>query len=46
MLLLAALVEGVFRQLVTDVGVRYTLAAVFAALWTAYFVSAGRGRLP
>ena len=46
MLLLAALVEGVFRQLVTDVAVRYTLASVFAVLWTAYFVRGGRERLP
>jgi uncharacterized membrane protein SpoIIM required for sporulation len=44
MLLLAALVEGVFRQVVTHVPTRYTLAATFAGLWTAYFVRAGRPR--
>lgn len=44
MLLLAALVEGVFRQIVTDVVARYVLAATFAALWSAYFVFAGRRR--
>ncbi len=42
MLLVAGLVEGVFRQGVQDLTVRYTLAAVFAALWLAYFGLAGR----
>ena len=45
MLLIAALVEGVFRQVVQAVPVRYTLAGVFAVLWTCYFVLAGRGRV-
>lgn len=44
MLLLAALVEGLFRQVVTSVPVRYTLAAAFAAMWIAYFALAGRRR--
>ncbi|MBL9076896.1 MAG: stage II sporulation protein M [Planctomycetes bacterium] len=42
MLALAAVVEGVFRQVVQSVPVRYVLAATFAALWCAYFVCAGR----
>lgn len=44
MLLLAALVEGVFRQQVTHVPARYLLAALFAGMWIAYFVRAGRSR--
>lgn len=44
MLLLAGLVEGVFRQLVMHVPTRYVMAAVFATLWSAYFVFAGRCR--
>jgi uncharacterized membrane protein SpoIIM required for sporulation len=40
----AGLVEGVFRQLVHAVPVRYSVAAAFAALWAAYFGRAGRGR--
>ncbi|MBX3462094.1 MAG: stage II sporulation protein M [Planctomycetes bacterium] len=44
MLLLAAFVEGVFRQVVHSLPVRYGLASVFAGLWTGYFVFAGRGR--
>lgn len=42
MLLLAALVEGVFRQIVTHVPSRYALATVFGCLWAAYFALAGR----
>lgn len=44
MLLLAGFVEGVFRQVVHDLVVRYLLAAVFALSWLAYFWRAGRGR--
>lgn len=44
MLLLAGLIEGVFRQIVHSVPVRYTLAAVFALLWTAYLALSGRSR--
>ncbi len=44
MLMLAALVEGVFRQIVVHVPTRYTLATAFALLWTVYFVRAGRPR--
>jgi uncharacterized membrane protein SpoIIM required for sporulation len=38
----AGLVEGVFRQLVHSVPIRYTVAAAFAAVWAAYFLRAGR----
>jgi uncharacterized membrane protein SpoIIM required for sporulation len=44
MLLLAALVEGVFRQTVQHVPTRYALAGVFALLWAVYFAFAGRRR--
>jgi uncharacterized membrane protein SpoIIM required for sporulation len=39
----AALIEGVFRQLVTDVPVRVAVIAATLALWVAYFTLAGRG---
>lgn len=42
MLLLAGFVEGVFRQVVQSVPVRYALASLFAGLWMAYFGLAGR----
>jgi uncharacterized membrane protein SpoIIM required for sporulation len=42
MLFVAGLVEGVFRQLVNDVPTRYGLATLFAFLWAAYFLYAGR----
>jgi len=42
MLFLAAMVEGVFRQVVQSVPLRYALAATFAGLWALYFVRAGR----
>ena len=42
MLLLAAMVEGVFRQVVQHVPTRYTMATVFALLWLGYFGFAGR----
>ena len=44
MLLLAGLVEGVFRQVVQNVPVRYTMATAFAGLWLCYFAVAGRRR--
>lgn len=43
MLLFAGLVEGIFRQAVTDVGTRYMVAAVTIAFWSSYFALAGRG---
>ena len=42
MLLLAGLVEGVFRQTVHSVEIRLLVAALTALGWTAYFTSAGR----
>jgi uncharacterized membrane protein SpoIIM required for sporulation len=44
MFLVAGLIEGFFRQLVQDVGVRWSLAAVTLVFWTWYFVAVGRGR--
>ena len=44
MLLIAGGVEGVFRQVVHSLPVRYTMASVFAGLWIAYFVLVGRRR--
>jgi hypothetical protein len=44
MLFVAAMVEGVFRQVVQNVPVRYSLAAVFAVSWAGYLVRSGRGR--
>jgi len=44
MLFVAGLVEGIFRQLVHAVPVRYAVAAAFAAVWAAYFTRAGRDR--
>lgn len=40
----AALVEGIFRQLVHAVPVRYAVAGAFALLWTVYLSGAGRER--
>ncbi|MEO6596671.1 MAG: stage II sporulation protein M [Planctomycetota bacterium] len=45
MLLLAGMIEGVFRQTVDNLVVRYLLASTFAAMWIAYFSLAGRGRV-
>jgi uncharacterized membrane protein SpoIIM required for sporulation len=42
LLFLAGQIEGIFRQAVQDVPVRYLLAAATAALWTVYFLFAGR----
>lgn len=42
MMLLAGVVEGVFRQVVQDLGFRYGLASVFGGAWVAYFTFAGR----
>lgn len=40
----AALIEGLFRQLVHSVPLRYAVAAASAALWIGYFTLWGRGR--
>jgi len=42
MFFLAALIEGIFRQTVTDGLLRYGLALATLALWTLYFGFAGR----
>jgi uncharacterized membrane protein SpoIIM required for sporulation len=42
MLLLAGLIEGIFRQTVTDVSTRMEVAGGTALLWTLYFLVAGR----
>jgi uncharacterized membrane protein SpoIIM required for sporulation len=43
MFLVAGVIEGVFRQVVHDVAVRWSLAAVTLAFWSWYFLAAGRG---
>ena len=42
--LIAAFIEGFFRQLVTDITVRWTVAGLTTIFWVAYFVFAGRRR--
>jgi uncharacterized membrane protein SpoIIM required for sporulation len=42
--LLAALIEGIFRQVVHSVPVRYLVIVLTAAVWTVYFTRAGRGQ--
>ena len=42
MLFVAALIEGFFRQLVHNIGVRYGLAIVTSAFWIGYFGFVGR----
>jgi uncharacterized membrane protein SpoIIM required for sporulation len=44
MLFVAGLIEGIFRQTVTNMAVRYAVAATTAVGWTAYFGWCGRGR--
>ena len=43
MFLIAATVEGIFRQTVLSVPVRWAVAVGFAALWACYFTLVGRG---
>lgn len=43
MLLLAGFIEGIFRQVVHDLGLRYALAIASGVAWLAYFRFAGRG---
>ncbi|HEY0512340.1 MAG TPA: stage II sporulation protein M [Thermoanaerobaculia bacterium] len=43
MFLAAGMIEGIFRQTVQDVGVRFSLAAVTLVFWTWYFLAVGRG---
>lgn len=42
MFFIAALIEGIFRQTVTSIGVRYTVAVATLLGWTYYFVRVGR----
>jgi len=42
MLFIAAMIEGLFRQLVHDTGARWAVAIVSAAGWILYFMWAGR----
>jgi uncharacterized membrane protein SpoIIM required for sporulation len=44
MLFLAGLIEGVFRQTVTSVPIRFAVAGATAAWWIYYFGFVGRGR--
>jgi hypothetical protein len=44
MFLVAGAIEGFFRQLVQDVGVRWSLAAVTLVFWVWYFLAVGRER--
>lgn len=43
MLAIAALIEGLFRQLVQDTGVRYSVVGLSLLAWSYYFLLAGRG---
>lgn len=42
MFLVAGMIEGIFRQSVQSVPIRYSLAAVTGAAWLIYFTRAGR----
>ena len=44
MLLVAGLIEGVFRQTVLSVPIRYALAAISLVFWVVYFRTVGRER--
>lgn len=44
MLFFAGMIEGVFRQTVTSVAIRFTVAGTTAAWWIFYFGFVGRGR--
>ena len=46
MLFIAGLIEGVFRQTVTSVPIRFAVAAATAAWWIYYFGFVGRRREP
>jgi len=45
LLLIAGLLEGLGRQLITDTSLRYTIAATTAVAWLLYFGFAGRNRI-
>lgn len=42
MLLVAGLIEGIFRQVVHDPAIRWSVAGITLVLWTTYFLFAGR----
>jgi uncharacterized membrane protein SpoIIM required for sporulation len=42
MFLIAGLIEGIFRQVVHDVAVRWSLATLTLVFWTWYFLAVGR----
>lgn len=44
MLLIAGLLEGFARQLVTDVSTRHAIGGAMLAFWLTYFTLSGRGR--
>ncbi|MGH6886793.1 MAG: stage II sporulation protein M [Geminicoccales bacterium] len=44
LLLIAGLLEGLGRQLITETSLRYVIAATTAVAWCLYFSFAGRGR--
>jgi uncharacterized membrane protein SpoIIM required for sporulation len=44
MLFIAGLIEGIFRQTVTSIAIRYSVAAVTLAWWIYYFGFVGRAR--
>jgi uncharacterized membrane protein SpoIIM required for sporulation len=44
MLFIAGLIEGVFRQTVMNIYIRFAVAGTTAALWIAYYGFAGRAR--
>jgi uncharacterized membrane protein SpoIIM required for sporulation len=41
MFLVAGMIEGIFRQVVQDVTVRWSLATVTLVFWTWYFLAVG-----
>ena len=41
---LAGLIEGIFRQLVHNLAVRWAVVAVTSVFWTWYFLFVGRNR--
>lgn len=44
MLFIAGILEGGFRQYITDTPTRYLIGGLSGVLWLAYFLLAGRGR--
>jgi uncharacterized membrane protein SpoIIM required for sporulation len=46
MFVLAGLIEGIFRQTVQDITIRYSVATATAVFWIIYFGWLGRGRSP